>query len=281
MRAAERDVNERAPTATELSAQTQAWFDSPLGRSLQAVEAHRLREVLAPLYGKIALQLGRIGQFDLLDASSAPSRLLLDPLVVPETHPPTEPETALVVPHACQVCGTPDALPFDDRSIDVALLPHTLDFAVEPHQVLREVSRVLVPEGHVVILGFNWLSLWGLRRALTARPRPMPWRGNFFSLVRVKDWLSLLDFECTSGGMLYYRPPFARENLMERFAFLEQAGDRWWPLMAAVYLVVAKKRVFGMTPLPLAWKTKAALGGTTVPAVRSALRQQTRARPYG
>lgn len=229
------------------------WFDTPLGRSLQAREAHRLREVLPLLYGKVALQLGRIGKMDLLDASPAPTHILLDP------H------------DGDGVRALTEALPFDSRSVDVVLLPHTLDFASDPHQVLREVSRVLTPEGHAVLLGFNPVSLWGLWRLLSDRRR-VPWSARFIRLPRVKDWLSLLEFEPTYGSMLYYRPPVRREHAMERLRVLEHVGDRWWPLGAAVYVLVARKRVLGMTRLVPAWQQKrrlrAALGQPAVRVVR-------------
>lgn len=245
------------------------WFDTPLGRSLQALEAHRLRTVMPSLYGTVAMQLGRIGKLDLLDACIAPTRI-----VVEEDgawyrgHCPVE--QRLTGSRTVCVRAQPHALPLDERSVDVALLPHTLDFSDNPHPVLREVSRVLRPEGHVVIVGFNPVSLWGVRRLLTSRPRSVPWSAHFFRLSRVKDWLGLLDFECTHGSMLYYRPPVVGERAMDRLYFLEKAGDRWWPLMAAVYLLVAKKRVFGMTPLPLEWKKQPVLAGTK-PAVLSAI----------
>lgn len=233
------------------------WFDTPLGRSLQAFEANRLRSVLPNLYGTVAVQLGRIGRLDMLDACVAPTRIVLDILAEPD---------------GILVRGLPERLPFDGRSVDVALLPHTLDFCDEPHQVLREVERVLVPEGHVVILGFNPLSLWGLRRVFSPPPRPVPWCGNFFRLARVKDWLALLDFEPTHGGMLFYRPPLAHEGMMDRLHFLDKTGDRWWPMMAAVYLVVAKKRMPGVTPLPLQWKTRGVPGAAAEPSARAMAR---------
>lgn len=235
------------------------WFDTPLGRSLQAVEAHRLRSVLPSLYGTVALQLGRLGIMDLLDSSVAPTRVVLDSQEAP-VRPKGATEQRLTGARTVYVRAGADELPFDERSIDVALLPHALDFSADPHPILREVSRVLRPEGHVVILGFNPVSLWGLRRLVARRPRPVPWCAHFFRLARVKDWLALLDFECTHGSMLYYRPPLKREPAMDRLYFLEQSGDRWWPMMAGVYLIVAKKRVFGMTPLPIVWKSSKAVG---------------------
>lgn len=236
-------------------AQLLDWFDSPLGRSLQAVEAHGLRGVLPSLYGTVAMQLGQLGKVDLLDACVAPTRVVVEggEHCFPPCHP-AEPRLTGVRTVRARACA--DALPFEQYSIDLALLPHTLDFTHDPHPVLREVSRVLRPEGHVVILGFNPLSAWGLRRLAARRPRPAPWCGHFFRLARVKDWLALLDFECTHGKMLYYRPPLRAEPAMDRLHFLEHAGDRWWPMMAAVYLLVAKKRVLGMTPLPLEWKER-------------------------
>ena len=234
--------------------QLREWFDSPLGRTLQSQEAQHLRAVLPNLYGTVAAQLGQIGQLDLMDACIAPTRILLDHHAGPD---------------GCVVRGLPEALPLDTRSADVLILPHTLDFCQDPHQVLREVSRVLRPEGHVVILGFNPMSLWGFRRLVARRPRVAPWCGKFFRLSRIKDWLALLDFETTHGTMLYYRPPLRNESFMHRLYFLDKMGDRWWPMMAGVYLVVAKKRVVGVTPLPLSWKTKRAVAsGMTQPAAR-------------
>lgn len=221
------------------------WFTSPLGSSLEAHEMHRLRDVLPQLYGTIALQLGGLGQLNLLDSSPAAKRILLDL--------PGDQGDA-------RVRGVPEQLPFETKCVHIALLPHTLDFCDDPYSVLREVARVLVPEGHVVLLGFNPASLWGVRRLFARRPRAMPWCGNFFSLTRIKDWLALLDFEVTHGRMMYYRPPVQHETLMERIHFLDKAGDRWWPLMAGVYMVVAKKRVAGVTPLPVEWKQRRLVG---------------------
>lgn len=232
-------------SALDLRHRLRRWFATPLGRSLEAHEANRLREVLPRLYGAVAIQLGSIGELDLLDSAAAPKHILLD---LP------------AAPGGVRARGLPEQLPFESKSVDVALLPHTLDFCDDPHSVLREVARVLAPEAHVVILGFNPFSLWGLRRLFARRPRTMPWCANFFSLARIKDWLALLDLQVTHGKMLYYRPPMQHESVMHRIDFLDKAGDRWWPLMAGVYLVVAKKRVVGVTPLPIEWKKQRLVG---------------------
>jgi SAM-dependent methyltransferase len=249
----------RGADSTSRRARLCGWFDSPLGRALQAAESHHLRSVLPQLYGTVALQLGRIGDFDLMDACVAPTRILLDPTLGRGR---------------ARVQAQAEELPFGARSVDVAILPHTLDFSADAHQVLRETARVLRPEGHVVLVGFNPVSLWGLRRLFLRRPRAAPWCGSFYRLARVKDWLKLLDFELTLGHMLFYRPPFARESVLDRLFFLDKMGDRWWPMMAAVYLVVAKKRVHGVMPLPIRWKARRINGpAITEPAARLGLRR--------
>lgn len=250
-----------------LQDQVYGWFDSPLGRSLQAFEVNRLREVLPRLYGTVAVQVGRIGKLDVMDACVTPTRIVLDVCTMPAA-----PEENNANGGRGDCVGAAGALPLESGSVDVALLPHTLDFCRDPHQALREVNRVLAAEGHAVILGFNPLSFWGLRRLFTPRPSPVPWCANFLRLGRVKDWLALFDFELTHGSMLYYRPPLQRSAIMDRLHFLDKMGDRWWPMIAAAYLVVAKKRVAGMTPLRVAWKTPRVMkpGGEAAPVRRIA-----------
>lgn len=231
-----------------------AWFDGPLGRSLQTIEAQALRATLPALYASTALQLGYIGDLNLLDGCNAPTRIVVD---------------VCAADRCASVRAVPEALPFDSKSANLILLPHTLDFAVDPHQVLREVDRVLMPEGHVIILGFNPLSLWGLWRALFVRHGIVPWCGHFLRLMRVKDWLALLDLEPMRGSMLYYRPPIEHARMRERLEFMERAGDRWWPLGAGVYLIVARKRELMLTPVRPRWMRRRVLGGRlSQPAAR-------------
>ena len=139
--------------------------------------------------------------------------------------------------------------PFATHSLDLVVLPHVLEFAAEPHQVLREVSRVLIPEGQVIITGFNPASLWGVRQVfgrITGR-HFLPQNGEFISLSRLKDWLKLLSMESNRGHFGCYLPPCSSPRSFSRYDFMEKAGNRWWPYFGGVYIVQAIKRVRGMT----------------------------------
>lgn len=156
-------------------------------------------------------------------------------------------------------------LPIASNTADLVLLPHTLEFTRNPHQILREVVRVLVPEGHVVISCFNPWSLWGVRR-LFARDGNYPWNGRFLTLARLKDWLTLLGLEISAGQMSCYVPPCRNRRWLDRFAFLEAAGDRWWPIAGGVYFLQAIKRVRGMRIIMPAWSDRTAPKKSLAPA---------------
>jgi SAM-dependent methyltransferase len=155
---------------------------------------------------------------------------------------------------ACDVSGDPRALPLASQSVDLVVLPHVLEFGAEPHQILREAERVLMPEGQIVISGFNPLSLWGAKRWMGRRRSEYPWCGDFIGLLRLRDWLKLLGFELNGGRFGCYAPPFSQSKWLERFAFMENAGDRWWPICGGVYVVRAVKRVLGMRLVTPQWR---------------------------
>jgi hypothetical protein len=155
------------------------------------------------------------------------------------------------------------------------LLPHTLELSSDPHATLREVERVLVPEGRVVITCFNPTSLWGLaqRRAhvyarLGFGQLYLPRSGEFLAYGRLRDWLRLLSFEVEGAQFGAYRPAIRSPAWFERWAWLESAGHRWWPILGAVYSLTAIKRVRGLRLLEPAWRTHPALARAPVSVAR-------------
>jgi SAM-dependent methyltransferase len=217
----------------------QEWFETPLGQYLLEKERAYLDDVTPDIFGFHAIQLGMPG-VDLLRENRITHKLRVAHLGEPDLY------------------ARSNELPLATQSIDLVLLPHVLEFAEEPHAVLREVDRVMMPEGRLVIVGFNPWSLWGLRSALGFSREQHPWNGRFLSLLRVKDWLALLGFDVSAGRLIAYAPPFDSEKLRRRFGFMEPAGDRWWAVGGAVYILQAIKRVRGMRLITPSWQEKAA-----------------------
>lgn len=163
------------------------------------------------------------------------------------------------------------ALPFPANSLDLVVLPHTLELSQDPHAALREVERVLVPEGRVVISGFNPTSLWAMRQRRAHFYQRfgnsglfLPEAGEFIGYWRLRDWLRLLNFEVESGRFGCYRPAFETDKWLSRFEWMDKAGGRWWPIFGAVYFLVAVKRVHGVRLLEPAWKTRKTVVATPV-----------------
>ncbi len=164
---------------------------------------------------------------------------------------------------AAAVAGDPAYLPFAADSIDAVLLPHTLERVHDPRQVLREAERVLHGEGHVLVLGFHPWGPWGLR----GRFGSPAWSGNFLRLGRLQEWLSVLGFDIVCVRHLLFRPPWRSRAMLVRSAFLDRMALR---ATAGAYLVVAKKRVFSMTPLRLKrQRLQPAFSGVAKPTTRS------------
>ncbi len=232
------------------------WLQTPAGRYLLAWEQARLDEAVADIFGFHALQLG-LPEIDALRGNRMPHRwIALDAEA-------TIPASSQGLAHTAALLRCDfDALPLDSQSLDLVVLPHTLELARDAHLALREVERVLRPEGRAVILGFNPHSLWGLRQGLghlrrrvaprSASPLYVPSKSDFIGHRRLRDWLRLLSFEIDGESLGCYRPPFESEQWLSRFGWLESAGERWWPVFGAVYCVAAVKRVRGMRLVGLA-----------------------------
>ena len=162
-------------------------------------------------------------------------------------------------------------LPIEENTVDVMVLPHILDFAEDPHRLLREAERALIGEGHIVIISFNPWSFYGFFRALLRWRDGVPWRGKFIGQNRVKDWLQLLGFDIESAAKVGFRPPIQNPRVNRRLEFLEQLGAFCWPFLGNVSVLVAKKRVASVTPLKASWETRRRMvaGGVVEPTARN------------
>ncbi|PTN11552.1 class I SAM-dependent methyltransferase [Nitrosomonas aestuarii] len=214
----------------------QQWFSTSLGQYIVDHEFQYFDQVVANIFGYNAMQMG-MPQYDFLRTNRMPLRFTAG----------TEHDNTLR--SAC------NHLPITGETIDLIIVPHVLEFNKDPHQILREVYRILIPEGHIVISGFNPISLWGLHHHFVSNKNEFPWNGHFIALPRLKDWLKLLNFEIKGGKLCCYAPPFEEENWRQRFNFMEDAGDRWWPISGGVYFLHAIKHKCGMHIIKPGWKT--------------------------
>ena len=244
----------------------EAWLKTAPGRHLLAWEQRRLDEAVSNAFGFHAVQLG-LPELLGLRANRMPHRwVAIDSTRVPDAVAPAVPldealTTQLPIEAVALHCDF-DALPFPSHSLDLVVLPHALEHSRDPHLTLREVERVLVPEGRVIILGFNSASLWGLRQRLgraaeglpLQRDTPLflPRSGEAINYWRLRDWLRLLSFEVEGGRFGVYRPPLRTARWLQRFGWMDRIGERWWPVLGAVYFLVAVKRVRGMRLVGLA-----------------------------
>ncbi|MEO8279458.1 MAG: methyltransferase domain-containing protein [Ideonella sp.] len=251
------------------------WLETPVGQYLREWEQQQVEILVADVFGFHAVQLG-LPKLDGLHANRMPHRwYAIDPgredaqgatprRASQSLHEEVRTNSSGVAPRTATFdlqCEF-DALPFQSRSLDLVLLPHALELARDPHLALSEVERVLVPEGKVIIIGFNPASLWGLRHRgskllsrLGARSSEgpfLPTEGEFIAYGRLRDWLRLLSFEVETGQFGCYRPALRSEKWLSRYGWMDRLGQRWWPVFGAVYLLVAVKRVRGMRLVGLA-----------------------------
>ena len=260
----------------------QDWFKTARGHYVLEWERQQLDQVVADIFGFHALQLG-LPALDALRTNRMPHRWLACDTQVQASasaQPRTDPAHGSMTcadGQAAAAAHTPaltcdfSALPFAANSLDLVVLPHTLELHHDPHATLREVERVLVPEGRVVICGINPVSLWGMRqrrahlyRRLGFGEWYLPCEGEFIGYWRLRDWLRLLSFEVESGRFGCYRPAVSDARWLERFQWMDRAGARWWPIFGAVYFLVATKRVRGMRLLAPAWKTSSSRASAPV-----------------
>nr|VFJ87491.1 MAG: Methyltransferase domain-containing protein [Candidatus Kentron sp. LFY]VFJ90626.1 MAG: Methyltransferase domain-containing protein [Candidatus Kentron sp. LFY]VFK22308.1 MAG: Methyltransferase domain-containing protein [Candidatus Kentron sp. LFY] len=228
------------------------WLSHPPGSMLLNTEARLLGDSLGSLFGYHLVQVGRLSNTDLLAQSRIPHRVIVE------------------IDNSRQVSGyphlraEPDALPMASDSIDVIILPHVLEFSPHMQEIIKETKRVLVAEGHLLILAFDVWSLVGIWSLLFGKEGEEPWMpcqgGRFPGFGRVKGWITAMGFDVISVKRYFFRPPIRMGSIMNHgrisdpLRFLDTVGPRFWPFFSGAYLLVAKKRVTALTPRKSLWR---------------------------
>jgi SAM-dependent methyltransferase len=216
-----------------------SWLATPQGAYVLDWELAQFDSAVDDVFGFRAVQIG-LPEVDFLRQNRIPYRF------------------SLALEAGASLAADPLQLPLASQSVDLVALPHVLEGHDNPHEVLREAERVLMPEGRLVISGFNTASLWRARQVFSSKHSGAPWDARFIGLLRLRDWMRVLGFELDGGQFGCYAPPFRSRVWLDRFAFMEKAGARWWPIAGGIYVVRAVKRVAGMRLVTPAWRKERA-----------------------
>ena len=230
---------------------TRHWLETPLGQQLLAQESRIVEGALDGLFGEECLQLGLWGE----------PRTFLQFARTQRTVCVARPGNVLKL-ESPSAYGRLHRLPIASDSIDIAILPHTLDFSGRPHEILREVHRVLRSDGHLIVLGFKPGGLWGLRRLIPGAGLP-PHMHHPISDRQLSDWVKLLDLHIHGLKRHFFRWPLTRKRISQSQTW-EQRGQRWWPEFAACYMLTAQKRVVTLTPVKRPWLVRQKVVGNLV-----------------
>lgn len=227
------------------------WLSHALGQRLLSAEQQCLTELLQQQFGKHAVLLGVPQQSSLLDATLLPCQTLLFPSM--EMHQPA---------HHTWIEGDFHELALLTGSMDLVLIPHTLEFVDNARQLLAEACRVVRPEGLIAICGFNPYSAWGIKKLWEGKHARMPWRGNFIDAYQITHWLTLADFVLEQHRAIFFRPPLQHTQWYERLSFLESLG-KYFPFFGGVYVLIARAKVIPLTPIRMQWRQE--LSGLRIP----------------
>lgn len=220
------------PAIEQQVAELERWFDGESGQRMLAREGELVDEALTQAFGYHLVQLSVDSRVKLYEGSRVQRKF--------RCHP---------VSDAADVICDGEQLPFANESVDVVILHHIQEAVKDPHQLLRDVHRVVVPHGQVLILGFNPWSPLGVYAAARRFAPGSPWNSHHLSCYRVHDWLGLLGFETLQidFGMripqwMPWRNTDIVNTLWRKFPF------------GSFYLISAIKQVSAFTPTRPRWK---------------------------
>lgn len=242
------------------------WYGSHSGVAALADLDTFFSDLMSEIFGYYAIEMGALsGQYDLLKHS----RIAADFSLV----------NSDILHHSTNEVGAKknysliaanEQLPISTDNVDLVVASHILESSKNPHQVLREIDRILVPEGHCIIIGFNPLSLPNLGKQVRHFRQKRKSDYKMRSVNRVKDWFSLLGFEVLDVNYMGYRPSVKNKKLFDSLRWLESWGDYTGPILGNMYVIHAKKQMIAMRPDKKVWKAPAVLNGGKVALNRTA-----------
>ena len=216
--------------SSDISTALESWYARDRGRYLLDRLQQALQPILDLTFGYHILQVGPFRADSLLAGSPINHRIVAG-------------ETA---GQAVSLVTEADELPLDSDSVDAVIAFHCLEFSEQPHRTLRELQRVLTPQGHLILVGFNPYSLLGIQARARGLVGKGLWREHApLSSHRVQDWLHLLGCEVESVQRFYSLPPFGRGRFRGWIENADAWCQRYRAPIGGVYAVHAIKQVAG------------------------------------
>jgi len=222
------------------------WYQSETGQYLFAELVERISPLMATTFGYYSLQVGCAGlAAQLQESCRIKHQFTLDDLG-----------------SMAQIRSNTSMLPVASDSVDLVILMHHLSNTSEPHAILREAFRILIPEGKLVIIDFNPMSLWGLRYLVQSWLEHVPFNGHYYTARRIDDWMRLLVFDQEKHYRVGYMPPIQKPSITRHLGWLEKGTRNWLPVLGALNLLVYTKNISPLTPVRHRWVTRKILPGS-------------------
>ncbi len=237
------------------------WYETHSGKLCLGKLDDICADIMSETFGYYALETGVLsGNHDFLKYSRITTGLSLISEKIDNKFNETEMLSSKSV-----VVSSDEQLPIATDNVDLVVASHVLELSQDPHQVLREIDRVLVPEGHCILIGFNPLVLTRIRRLIdsTLKKRKKD-DYTMRSVTRVRDWFSLLGFEVLDVHYMGVRPGFKSKKLFESLSWLDKLESFAGPVFGNMYVLHVKKQVVAMRPHKKVWKAPAVLSGGKV-----------------
>jgi SAM-dependent methyltransferase len=247
--------------------QLQKWYKTELGQVIFKNEEALIKHELESCFGYSIVQLGNDLSDNIIHSARIKNKHVIQCYFEPTFESAFESnkeDIALVT--------LLQRLALKSNSVDVVVLHHSLEFESFPHEILREVERILVAEGKLLIVLFNPYSLIGLWHyflRIKSKLRPskviFPTQQAWISTRRLDDWLSLLGFDAHKSASTFFRPPINNKAILSKLDFMESTGKRFWSAFAGIIVYRAIKRVSTLTPLTPKWRLNKKLVGSRLP----------------
>lgn len=224
------------------------WYSTDPGRAILAQEKALVESAIQNLFGYFFVQLGAPSSAHLIASSRIKYKLLIDPFLEYES------TQALNDPHCHLIRADLDYLPIGREKADVVLLPHTLESAADPYYLLRQVDSMLVPEGHVIITGFNPYGCFIMRHRWFKRDRVFD-QAKLETSQRIKEWLQVLgyDIQIQRHSSVTCFAQRSSEGVIRLVEWFEKGLSSLGLQFGNAYCLVAKKRVDSPTLVGSKW----------------------------